>query len=263
MLELTGAQLETLAAGFLWPLSRILGFFLIAPVLSYSRIPPQVKVLLGVTLTIAIYPILPPPPDYPLFSGYSLVFLIQQTLIGVALGFAMRVTFAAVEMAGEYVAMKMGLGFANFFSQDADTNSQVLSRLFHLMTILIFLAINGHILMIETLVYTFEYLPIGTVALNRDPFELVVTWGGIIFSAGLLMSLPLVAPLLIVSISLGILNRTAPQMSVFSVGFPMTLTMGLILLMVVLPSLGQFMIGLFDQAQGVMAQIAEGFRAGP
>lgn len=263
MLEITGEQLESLIGGLVWPLTRILAFFMVAPVLSSKGIPTQIKLLLGLSLTIAIFSMLPAPPKIPLFSGYGFMVLFQQMLIGLSLGFAMRVAFATVEMAGEYVAMKMGLGFATFFSAESDTNTQVLSRLFHLITMLLFLAMDGHILMIETLVHTFFLLPAGEVDLQREPIQQILVWGSVIFSAGLLLSLPIVAPLLIVSISLGILNRTAPQMSVFSVGFPMTLIMGLILLMVMIPAMSTFMTSVFEQGLDLMERVADGYRINP
>ena len=182
--------------------------------------------------------------------------MVEQTLIGVAMGLALRVMFTVVQAAGEFIGLQMGLAFATFVSPDG-ANTMILSRLFYMITLLMFLAVNGHLIVIDTLATSFQTLPVGTSGLNPNGFEMLVRYGGTIFVSGLLLALPLVAALLIVNLSLGILNRSAPQLTVFSVGFPTSLTLGLFLLLVLMTDFGRFLQGLFSEGLQFLSQLVE------
>jgi flagellar biosynthetic protein FliR len=171
---------------------------------------------------------------------------------GAALGLVLRVTFTAVMAAGDFIGLQMGLAFATFVSPDTGTNTMVLSRLFYMIALLMFLALNGHLMVIETLAFSFHALPVGVAGLNVGAFDVLARSGATIFSAGLALALPLIAALLIVNLSLGILNRSAPQLTVFSVGFPMSLTLGLVLLGVLMTDLGRYLDALFGQGLQAM-----------
>jgi flagellar biosynthetic protein FliR len=159
----------------------------------------------------------------------------------------MRVMFSAVMAAGDFIGLQMGLAFATFVSPDTGTNTMVLSRLFYMIALLMFLALNGHLMVIETLAFSFHALPVGMAGLNVGAFDLLARSGATIFSAGLALALPLIAALLIVNLCLGILNRSAPQLTVFSVGFPTSLTLGLALIGVLMTDLGRYLDALFGQ----------------
>jgi flagellar biosynthetic protein FliR len=209
---------------------------------------------------VAIAPALPPMPAIPLFSLASFGIMLQQILIGIAMGLVLRIMIAVVQTAGEFISMQMGLGFATFFQPDAGTNTMVLSRLLELLTLLMFLAMDGHLITIEILAWTFEVLPIGSTSIDATFAETLARWGGTIFSSGLLMAIPIVTALLLINLSLGILNRASPQLSIFSVGFPMTLTAGLVLITALIPDMGGFWSDLFEQQlrfmQGMIEQMA-------
>ncbi|SHF11246.1 flagellar biosynthetic protein FliR [Modicisalibacter ilicicola DSM 19980] len=247
MVEVTFDQLQGWLATFLWPFVRLTAFLMAAPLWGHSAVPRQVKIGLAVVLAIVITPTLPPLPDVPIISWASLGLMIEQMLIGVAIGLVMRVVLAVVMAAGEYIGLQMGLAFATFFSPDTGANTMVLSRFLYMIALLMLLAFNGHLVVIEILANSFETLPIGLGGFNPDAWEMLARYGGTIFSAGLLLALPLVASLLIINLSLGILNRASPQLTIFSIGFPMTLTVGLILLMVLMLDLGRYLERLFSQ----------------
>lgn len=254
MVSVTFAQLEAWISLFLWPFCRFSGLLLIAPVLSHSSLPNMTKLGLAAIFSIIIAPMLPALPDVPLFSWASFGIMLEQIIIGVAIGFVMQVIFAAIQAAGEFIGLQMGLAFATFFSPDSGANTMILSRLLYVFSTLMFLAIDGHLILIEILTNSFFTLPIGSLGLNAGAFELIARFGTVIFSSGILLALPVFGALLIVNLTLGILNRSAPQLTVFSVGFPMSLLLGLVLLMVLMTDLGGYMQKLFRMGLAMIEQ---------
>ncbi|WP_417685836.1 flagellar biosynthetic protein FliR [Pseudidiomarina gelatinasegens] len=259
MLTVTFAQLQEWVSLFLWPFCRFTGLLLIAPVFSHSSVPNQVKIGLALLFTIIISPVLPPLPDIPLFSWASFGIMVEQLIIGLTIGLVVQVVFAAIQAAGEYIGLQMGLAFATFFSPDSGANTMILSRLFYTFAILMFVAIDGHLIMLEILARSFQFLPIGTLGLNASAFEQVARFGTVVFSSGILLALPVFGALLIVNLTLGILNRSAPQLTVFSVGFPMSLTLGLVLMTVLTTELGGFLQRLFGVGLNMVEQVLGAF----
>ena len=237
MISLTDAQLNAWLISFIWPLTRILGLLMVAPVFGHRAVPGRVKIGLGVFIALIIAPTLPPMPDVGLGSWHGLFILVQQLLIGVAIGFTMRVVFAAVEAAGEIIGLQMGLGFASFFDPQSAGQTLVLARFFNMLAALVFLAINAHLLLIGILVESFQSLPISTQPLSAIGFYNAASFGSTIFAVGLQLALPIIAILLMTNLALGILTRSAPQLNIFAIGFPITLGVGLIVLNIPCPTL--------------------------
>jgi flagellar biosynthetic protein FliR len=235
MISLTDAQLNTWLINFIWPLTRILGLIMVAPVFGHRAVPGRVKIGLGIFIALIIAPTLPPMPDVGLGSWHGLFILVQQLLIGISIGFIMRIVFAAVEAAGEIVGLQMGLGFASFFDPQSAGQTLVLARFFNMLALLVFLAVNAHLLLIGVLVDSFQTLPISPQPLSAAGFYNVAAFGSTVFAVGLQLALPLIAILLMTNLSLGILTRSAPQLNIFAIGFPITLGVGLIVLDLTLP----------------------------
>jgi len=235
MISLTDAQLNAWLISFIWPLTRILGLIMVAPVFGHRAVPARVKIGLGIFIALIVSPTLPPMPDVGLGSWHGLFILVQQLLIGMAIGFIMRVVFAAVEAAGEIVGLQMGLGFASFFDPQSAGQTLVLSRFFNMLAILVFLAVNAHLLLIGVLVESFQSLPISQQPLAAAGFYNVAAFGSTVFAVGLQLALPLITILLLTNLALGILTRSAPQLNIFAIGFPITLGVGLIVLDLTLP----------------------------
>lgn len=255
MATVTFAQLHGWLVLFLWPFFRLTAFMMTAPLLGHHSIPRTVKLGLAALVTVVIAPSLPPLPAVPIWSWPGLGVVVEQVLIGAAMGLTLRVMFAAVMVAGDFIALQMGLAFATFVSPDTGANTMILARLFYIISLLMFLALNGHLMVIETLAASFQMLPVGYTGVDADGFSLLVRFGGTLFSSGLLLALPLVAALLIVNLTLGILNRSAPQMTVFSVGFPTSLTLGLFLLSVLMTDLGRYLDVLFGRGLQTLQQV--------
>lgn len=257
MISVDIEQLYAWMNAFLWPFFRILALVGTAPLLSDSAIPLRVKVGFSVLLTVAIAPALAPMPQLPTASFAGLWIGLQQVLIGMALGLVMRIVFAAVQTAGEFIGLQMGLSFASFFDPATGANTAVLARIMNIVAMLLFLALNGHLMMLGGIIRSFDVLPIQVGSLDPNGWGILFEWSSEVMVSGMLLALPLIIVLLTINLSLGILNRTAQQLSVFAVGFPISLMTGLVLLAVVLPQSAPFLARFFERGYSTMARLAQ------
>jgi len=247
MLSLAASDINAWIAGLLWPLTRILGLISSAPIFGHASVPVSVKVILGVLLALVIAPTVPAVPAADPMSYAGLLILVQELLIGLAMGFSMRLVFAAVEYAGELASSTMGFSFASFFDPSTQGRSAAISQFMSMVATMAFLAVNAHLVLLAALSESFISLPISATPLSlAAPLELV-RWGSRIFSAGLQLSLPIIAAILIVNVALGILTRAAPQLNIFGIGFPITLGVGMLTLSIALPYLGTPILNLFNE----------------
>lgn len=239
---------------YFWPLLRVLALITTAPILSERSVPKRVKVGLGIIITFVIAPSLPP-VDVPLFSANALWLALQQILIGIALGFTMQFAFAAIRTCGEIIGLQMGLSFATFVDPGSNLNMPILARILDMLAMLLFLVFNGHLWLISLLVDTFHTLPIGGEPINSNAFLALTRAGGMIFLNGLMLALPIITLLLTVNLALGMLNRMTPQLSVFVIGFPITLTVGILLMAALMPLVAPFCEHLFSEIFNLLADI--------
>ncbi len=258
MISFDSTELYTWVASFLWPLTRILGLIAAAPLFGNLSVPVRVKVGLGVMLTLVIAPGVPAMPATDPYSLAGLAIVAQELIIGLAMGFSMRIVMAAVEMAGEITGLTMGFGFATFFDPQTRARTSVLAQFLSLLALMIFIALNVHLLMLSTLAHSFVTMPISPEPVGTNMFWQVARWGALIFSAGVQLALPLIAVLLITNFALGILTRAAPQLNLFGIGFPVTVGAGFIILGLVLPYLTTPISRLFEEAIGFIRQISGG-----
>ena len=237
MISFSTADINLWIAGLLWPLTRIMGLIAAAPLLGNSAVPATVKISLGVLLAMIVAPAVPALPAADPMSLAGLLILVQEMLIGLAMGFSIRIIFAAVEMAGEISSLTMGLGFATFFDPTTQGRSSAISQFLSLVATMAFLAVNAHLVLLSALVESFSTLPVSAAPVYGGGFKQLADWGGRIFSTGVQLSLPIVAALLIANVALGILTRAAPQLNLFGIGFPITLGVGLLVIAMTLPYL--------------------------
>ncbi|ECY1816436.1 flagellar type III secretion system protein FliR [Salmonella enterica] len=254
MIQVTSEQWLYWLHLYFWPLLRVLALISTAPILSERAIPKRVKLGLGIMITLVIAPSLPA-NDTPLFSIAALWLAMQQILIGIALGFTMQFAFAAVRTAGEFIGLQMGLSFATFVDPGSHLNMPVLARIMDMLAMLLFLTFNGHLWLISLLVDTFHTLPIGSNPVNSNAFMALARAGGLIFLNGLMLALPIITLLLTLNLALGLLNRMAPQLSIFVIGFPLTLTVGIMLMAALMPLIAPFCEHLFSEIFNLLADI--------
>ena len=256
MISVTSMQLEAWIAAFIFPLARILALVASAPVIGNRQVPARVKIGLGLLITFLIAPTLNIPPDIEPSSGAGLFIMLQQILLGLAMGFSMRLIFTAVEMAGDIMGMQMGLGFASFYDPVNATNTQIVAQFLGIIAVLLFLSLNGHLYMLDALAESFQIFPISTQMPSAHALHTLTLWGGSIFAHALRLALPLIGALLITNLALGILTRSAPQLNIFAIGFPVTLAVGFVMLALTLPYLGPLMDNFMQAAHETMLRFA-------
>lgn len=254
MLNVTSDQWLSWLSLYFWPLLRVLALVTTAPILSERSVPKRVKVGLGIIITLVIAPSLPV-VEVPIFSAAALWLALQQILIGIALGFTMQFAFAAIRYCGEIIGLQMGLSFATFVDPGSNLNMPILARIMDMLALLLFLVFNGHLWLISLLVDTFHTLPIGGEPINSNAFLALTRAGGMIFLNGLMLALPIITLLLTVNLALGMLNRMTPQLSVFVIGFPITLTVGILLMAALMPLIAPFCEHLFSEIFDLLADI--------
>jgi len=238
VLTFTEAQVVAWVTPLLWPFLRVLALFGSMPIFAQRSVPMRLRVALAFLIALAAQASLPDMPAIALDSAAGALAVVQQLLIGISLGFAVRVVFAAIELAGEIIGLQMGLNFAGFFDPSSGGQGTAASRFFGVSVSWLFIIINGHLLLIAAIVQSFHAFPVGP-----DPFAFLRSvqpqvWGAEIFSLGLWIALPLVAMLLFVNFVLGIVSRVAQQMNVFAIGFPISLSIGLVGMLLTLPLMG-------------------------
>lgn len=256
MISLSSAQIDVWIAAFIYPLARILAFITSAPLWSMAGIPRNARLILGLSITVAISPSLPAMPDVQPGSLAGLWILSQQLLIGLGMGFAAKTIFSAVNLAGEFISNQMGLGFATAYDPLNSSQTPVISEFLTLISLLVFLSLNGHLLYIGTLAQSFSAIPVSAQSLDPNSWKNLVELGGKIFSAGLLLALPIIVALLITNIALAVLTRAAPQLNIFALGFPLTLTGGFVALAISLNYLAVPLQTLFEYALSALLGFA-------
>lgn len=261
MLQFSTDQITTWVMSFFWPFVRIISFVSAAPIFGSPSIPTRVKICMAAILAALIAPTLGPMPDVAPFSAAGLWLVGQQIIIGVAMGTVMNVTFSAIRAGGMYIGRNMGLGFATFYSPALGTQTVVMARVLNVFAILMFLALDGHLIMIHILARSFETVPVGVADLNASAWNMVAVWGGTVISAGLLLALPLITILLIIRIGMGILNRASPQLTIFSIGLPLSIFTGTTMLLFLAPALGRLYSNIFEMGFEAMLRVVQAMAA--
>jgi flagellar biosynthesis protein FliR len=232
MLVFSEAQIMNLVGQYILPLTRISAFFLAAPIFGTRIVSGRIRLTLSLVITLMVVPLLPIVPPVTAISLSMVIVVIHQVIIGVALAFIFQVVFQLFVLAGQYIAMKLGLGFASMNDPSNGVSVTIVSQFYLLTTTLLFLSFNGHLVLIEILIESFTLLPIGETGLTTSNIYRIVGLGGWMFGGALTISLPVLTALLIVNIAFGVMSRSAPQMNIFAVGFPVTLIFGLMIMWV-------------------------------
>ena len=232
----------------MWPFLRVLAVFTTAPVFSSRAVPARAKVALAFFVALATQASLPNMPVIGLNDPQVFGVIIQQVGIGLAIGFTVRVVFAAVELAGEVVGFQMGLNFAAFFDPTLNAQTSAVARFFGQMTSLLFVVLNGHLMVLVAINKSFQSFPVDQNFLHSLGKMSLYRLGSDLFASALWIAFPMIGMLLFTNLALGIISRVAPQMNIFSIGFPITLVVGLVGIAMTLPMLDQPFIALMGRA---------------
>jgi flagellar biosynthetic protein FliR len=236
MFHFTTGQLELWLAQIFWPFTRVGSCFMVAPAFGASYVPARIRLVIAGGVALIIAPLVPSPPGILPFSAAGLIITVQQAVIGVALGFCMQMVFDAVTLGGQLLANSMGLSFAYNLDPLHGAQTPVLGQFYTLLVTMTFLALNGHLRLIEILVE------------GPDGLWTVVQWGSTLFSGALSIALPGVTALMIVNLAFGVMSRAAPTLNLFAVGLPVSLVFGLVIILTGLPTVQSGFARLLEQA---------------
>jgi flagellar biosynthetic protein FliR len=228
--------LLTAIESHLWPFLRISALLVVAPIFSAGSVTVRVRLLLAVLFVALVAPLLPTPVGVDPLSGVGVLIALREIAIGLVMGFLLQMVFSTVVVAGETLAMSMGLGFAMSVDPQNGVQVPVVSQLNVILATLLFLAIDGHLLLLAALADSFQVLPIDGAGLDAVTFGNLVGLGGQIFASALLLALPALTAVLMVNIAFGVITRAAPQLNIFAVGFPVTIMVGFIFMLLSLPA---------------------------
>lgn len=220
---------------FLWPFIRVGAMFMVAPAFGTRTLPARVRILMAAVVTLAILPVIDGVPQADPFSAEAVFITVQQVAIGITMGFVFQLVLTALTLAGESIAMSMGLGFAQAVDPQNGVNVPIVSQFLVIFGTLIFLALDGHLMLVRLVADSFILLPIGPVGVDADVFWRMATWGSQMYVNAVLVALPIGTALLVVNIAMGVITRAAPQLHIFSIGFPATLMIGFLLLLFAVP----------------------------
>lgn len=235
-MNFTSAEITAWIGAFLWPFFRIAAMFTSAAVFGMRALPMRLRLMLALAVALVLAPLAGPMPAVELMSADGFIITGQQIVIGIAMGFVLRMVFAALELAGETIGSLMGLGFASLIDPQNGVQVPVVSQFYVLLATLMFLALNGHLLWIEAVAESFRVIPVGLNGIAAEGAWALAGFASQMFGWGVRMALPVVAALLVVNLAFGVLARTSPQLNVFSVGFPAALLIGLALVLMTLPA---------------------------
>ncbi len=235
MITFTSEQLAAWYGAVFWPMVRVLALISVAPLLSHRAVPVRMKIALALSITVLLVPQVQSPPITDVLTAPGLMLLINNVLIGVVIGFAVRLVFAALELAGELIGLQMGLSFAGFFNPSTGQQQNAVASFMSLLALLMFISIDGHLMLIHALAESFRLYPVSVGMDLPMGFDRLLRLGSDMFAIALTIALPFLAVMLLTNVVLGVLARVAPQLNIFAVGFPMTILVGLVTLFVLLP----------------------------
>ncbi|PSV28771.1 MULTISPECIES: flagellar biosynthetic protein FliR [unclassified Photobacterium] len=215
-------------ANYFWPFTRISSMMMAMTFFGARFVSPKIRLYLALAITFAVLPVLPKvPQDIELLSLAGFIVTTQQLIIGVAMGLVTQFITQIFVLLGQILGMQSSLGFASMVDPANGQNTPVLGQFYMFLAILLFLATDGHLEMLNAVVVSFKTLPIGEAMLQQKDYYQLAGWFGHMFKAGVNMALAGVIALLTVNLSFGVMTRAAPQLNIFSLGFSFALLLGL------------------------------------
>lgn len=258
MLSYSVPQLFDQVNQYLLPMFRIAALMMIVPVLGARVIPQRVRIAIAMVLTVIITPMLPPQNITDLPTAGLVVAIAEQIMIGLMMGFAVKLVFSAIETGGHLIGQTMGLGFAQMVDPNNGISIPIVSQFYTLLATLVFLVLNGHLLLITTLIDSFKVLPVLEMRSQGDAVWQLLSSALWVFKSAVLIALPVMTALLLVNIAFGVVMRAAPQLNIFVIGFPISLLLGFVLILWTLPGYLTQFSQMLDQAFILIATLLRG-----
>jgi flagellar biosynthetic protein FliR len=209
---------------FLVVTSRIAGFIGAIPVISSAQTPGRIKTAMVIAISLALFPVMADAVPKVSFAPLPfLLLMISELLLGLLLGLVARLIFTAVEFGATVIGFQMGFAAANVFDPQSERQVALISQFQNIFAILIFLAINGHHLFLQTAVRSYELLPPGQLDFSGQAIPFLMELTSHMFAIGVQFSAPVLAVLLLSGLILGVLARVFPQLNVFLLSFPINI----------------------------------------
>ncbi len=221
---------------FLLVLLRVSALLIVAPIFGHRLYPARAKVGLAFMVSMIVFPLVAEAGlDVPEgFLPYALI-LIREVMMGLVLGFSVLLLFIGIQFAGELAGLQMGFGIVNVIDPQSQNQVSIIGQFLNILAVLLVLSLDGHHIILNGLLASFDVVPLGGVVLKVSVIEKLMTITGEIFSIAIKISAPVLIALFLVSTAMGVLARTVPQMNVFIVGFPVQLAVGMFVLVASLP----------------------------
>ncbi len=212
-----------------WPFCRVLAMLSAAPIIGDTSVPLVVRVLLSLVLAVILLPVAAPPVPIEPISLQAVVATVEQAAIGGLIGLALQFSMAVILVLGYMVSSQMGLSMAVMNDPLSGVSSDVVSSLLSIVAILVFFSIDGHLVLVQVIGASFKQWPVGT-GLRVAAMQAVVFNLAWVFSAALLLALPIVFATLVVQLGFGFLQRVAPTLNLFALGFSVVTLFGIFML---------------------------------
>jgi flagellar biosynthetic protein FliR len=243
-----GLAIEPQLWALLFTMVRVGAAFMAAPVFGAVAVPLNVRILLTAAVSILSMQAAPVAVPSELFVLTTILAVAAEALVGLALGFILQIAFAAPLVASEVIGVSMGLSFATAINPQTGQSTPALGQFLTVLLTLLFLAVDGHLVLVELIVRSYELLPPGGAWLAPGRLMNIVLFGGYAFLAGLLLALPVGFLLLCLNIVVGMLSRSAPALNLFAIGIPASLAMGVLALLAGMPAMGDYMLVIVREA---------------
>ena len=243
----TNADITTWIGSLVWPFTRIAAMLAIAPIFGARMVQKRTRLVMALLLTWIVLPLLPQVPAIDPFSIAGALVTAQQMAIG------RDVRIMAI---CDLQKKQRHSVFPPAFCMGGTI--PVIGQYYVVVATLLFLALNGHLALIRVLVDSFQTLPVGMDSLGREDFRAIAYWGSRMFSGALMVAIPAIASILLVNLSFGVVSRSAPQLNVFGVGFPITLTLGFVVLVFAVSNLLPQLQHLINDALTSVGQLGNG-----
>ncbi|MBM7072232.1 flagellar type III secretion system protein FliR [Shewanella sp. 202IG2-18] len=256
-MHLLMSTIEQGIAGYLWPLFRIASMLMVMAIFGAGTTPARIRLMAAVTITVAVSPMLPKMPEVELFSLQSFFITAQQVMIGTAMGFVSQMLLQTFVLTGQIIGMQTSLGFASMVDPGSGQQVPAVGNFFLILSTFIFLSVDGHLMMIKMLIASFDTLPVSETGINIASYRAAADWGAYMFGAALTMSISAILALLLINLSFGVMTRAAPQLNIFSIGFPITMLSGLLILWLTLSPIMAHFDEVWKAAQVLMCNMLE------
>jgi flagellar biosynthesis protein FliR len=242
-----GLSIEPQLWALLFAMVRVSAAFVAAPVFSAVAVPLPARIALSGAIGVLVLNVTHITPPTEIFALATFLAVAAEALIGLALGFVLQIAFSAPFVASEVISMSMGLSFANAVDPNSGHSTPAIGQFLSLLLTLLFLSVDGHLLLVDLVVRSYEAMPPGAW-LAPERLLGIALFGGYVFLAGLLLALPVGFLLLCLNVVVGMLSRAAPALNLFAVGLPASLAMGVAAILLALPAMGDYLLVIIREA---------------